>query len=141
MTEIDEETTVTPKELLGNVEITEAHENLKTSAFSKSELEVYDKYWDSIRTEKTIQSGYYDRGLSVGEQKGFQKAEQIGIEKGRAEGELIKAYKTALRGIANNLPDNVLVDLTGLPKVALHHLKELFQKYGNDSADHLYLIR
>ncbi len=156
MTEIDEETTVTPKELLGNVEITEALENLKTSAFSKSELEAYDKYWDSIRTEKTIQSGYYDRGLSEGEQIGFQKGEQIGIqkgekigiqkgeqigiEKGRAEGELIQSYKTALRGIANNLPDNVLVDLTELPEKTLHQLKELFQKYGDDSADHLHLI-
>ncbi len=157
MTEIDEETTVAPKELLGNIEITEALENLKTSAFSKAELEAYDKYWDSIRTEKTIQSGYYDRGHSEGEQVGLQKGEQIGIEKGellglqkgeqigiekgRAEGELIKAYKTALRGIANSLPDNVLVDLTELPEDTLHHLKELFRKFGDDAFHHLDTLK
>jgi len=73
LTEIDENTTVAPSELLENSEITEALENLKTSAFTKAELEAYDKYWDSVRVELTLQSGYYNKGWAEGEVKGKEE--------------------------------------------------------------------
>jgi hypothetical protein len=103
--------------LLDNSDITEALENLKTSAFSRAELEAYDKYWDSVRVELTLQSGYYNKGL--------------------AEGELLKAYKTALKGFPKNISIDDLMDLTELPQPILEKLKLLFEKYGKDAENHL----
>ena len=83
MTEIDESMTEVPDELMNTPEIKEALENLLVSGFSKAELEGYDKYWDSIRTEKTLQTGFFDKGKAEGEQIGIlkiaYKAKQMGM--------------------------------------------------------------
>ncbi|MBK9253874.1 MAG: Rpn family recombination-promoting nuclease/putative transposase [Saprospiraceae bacterium] len=60
-------------ELRSVPEIAEALELTKESGYTKAELEAYDKYWDSIRTEKTL--------IADAEAKG----EQIGIQKGKIE--------------------------------------------------------
>jgi predicted transposase YdaD len=77
MTEIDENIAEAPADFLENKEIMEALENLQISGFTKAELETYDKYWDSIRTEKTLHSGFYEKGMSEGrveEKKEIAKA-------------------------------------------------------------------
>ncbi len=125
LTEIDESITDAPKELLDSTEINEALENLKTSAFTKAELEAYDKYWDSVRTEKTLQSGYYNKGLSEGEQIGLQK------------GELRKACKTALNAIGKKMAEKDIIELTELSEEVVSKLKNLYKKYGDDSTGHL----
>lgn len=102
MTEIDETITELPAELLGQEEIMQAIENLQESAFSRSELESYDKYWDSIRTEKTLQSGFYDKGRLEG------RAE------GRAEGEEIGMKKVAVNMKKKGMPTRDISELTGL---------------------------
>jgi len=90
LTEIDESTTDAPADLLDNSDITEALENLKTSAFSKAELEAYDKYWDSVRVELTLQSGYYNKGLAEGKSEGIIETANNGILAGFSN-EIIKA--------------------------------------------------
>ncbi len=54
LTEINESTKEAPNDLVSESEIKEAIEQLQVSAFTKAELAYYDKYWDSIRVEKTI---------------------------------------------------------------------------------------
>jgi len=125
LTEIDESISEAPADLLESSEITEALENLKTSAFTRAELEAYDKYWDSVRVELTLQSGYYKKGWAEGEVKG------------REEGAMLKAYKTAITGFAKNISIEDLKDLTELPRPILEKLKQLFEKYGQDTANHL----
>ena len=98
MTEIDETITELPAELLGQEEIMQAIENLQESAFSKSELESYDKYWDSIRTEKTLQTGFYNKGRL----------------EGRLEGEEIGMKKVAVNMKKKGMPTRDISDLTGL---------------------------
>jgi predicted transposase/invertase (TIGR01784 family) len=120
LTEIDESTIETPGDLLENTEITEALENLKTSAFTQAELDAYDKYWDNIRVELTLQSESYDKGLT----------------EGIVEGELLKAYKTAITGFALQISVDDLLKLTELPLPTLEKLKQLFEKYGHDAANH-----
>jgi predicted transposase/invertase (TIGR01784 family) len=44
------------------LEIKEAIELLKESSFTKNQLETYDKYWDTIRTEKTLILDAFDEG-------------------------------------------------------------------------------
>ncbi len=120
LTEIDENTIDTPEDLLENTEITEALENLKTSAFTKAELEAYDKYWDTVRVELTLRSGYFNKGLA----------------EGREEGAILKAYKTAITGFAKNISIEDLSELTELPQPTLEKLNQLYNKYGQDAVNH-----
>ena len=118
MTEIDESMTEVPDELMNTPEIKEALENLLVSGFSKAELEGYDKYWDSIRTEKTLQTGFFDKGKAEGEQIGMKKGEQIG-----ATNEKIKIVRNA-RQMGMSLED--ISKLTGLTEKDLLKLKDTF---------------
>jgi predicted transposase/invertase (TIGR01784 family) len=106
LTEIDESTTEAPADLLDNSDITEALENLKTSAFSRAELEAYDKYWDSVRVELTLQSGYYNKGLAEGETKGK--------EEGREEGKSEAIIETANNGILAGFSNEIIKAMTKL---------------------------
>jgi len=54
LTEIDENTTETPKEFDSVANIKEALEIVQESAFTPEELEHYDKYWDSVSIERTV---------------------------------------------------------------------------------------
>jgi predicted transposase/invertase (TIGR01784 family) len=64
-------------------EIAQALELTKESGYTKAELEAYDKYWDNIRTERTLIADAEARGKIEGEQIGIQKGEQIGVLKGK----------------------------------------------------------
>ena len=68
LTEIEEEVDQASADLLEVPEIREALEHIQVSAFTKAELETYDKYWDSIRSERSL----------------LEEAEQLGLEKGIA---------------------------------------------------------
>ncbi len=107
LTEIDETMTEIPEELLNTPEIKEALENLLVSGFSKAELEGYDKYWDSIRTEKTLQSGFFDKGKAEGKVEG--KAE------GKAE--------VVINALKQGISIDVIVQLTGLSEKEILKLK------------------
>lgn len=85
MTEIDENISDAPKDLLESNEIMEALESLKISAFTKAELESYDKYWDSVRTEKTLQYGYFEKGKAEGVAEGKAEGKVEGKAEGKAE--------------------------------------------------------
>lgn len=99
LTEIDEKMTEIPEELLSSPEIKEAMENLLVSGFTKAELEGYDKYWDSIRTEKTLQSGFFD--------------------KGKAEGKI----EVAINALKQGLTIELIMQLTGLTEEEISKLK------------------
>lgn len=107
MTEIDENSIEISQDLLESGEISEALENVLVSAFNKAELETYDKYWDTVRTEKTVQSGFYNKG----------KAE--GIIEGKAEG-INEVAKNLLK---NGIDIEVIKNATGLTEEEIEKLK------------------
>ncbi|MBP6385170.1 MAG: hypothetical protein KA313_08790 [Pseudarcicella sp.] len=61
------------------------HNYLITNSFSKKELETYDKYWDSISSERTLISSAEREGLEKGEKIGLEKGEKIGFEKAQQQ--------------------------------------------------------
>jgi len=124
LTEIDENITEAPAELLASKEINEALENLQTSAFTNAELETYDKYWDSVRIEKTIKLESYDVGRAEGE--------EIGIEKGIQ----LKSFKTAINCIKRGMTDLEISEISELSVDVIIKLRKLFGKYGNDVENH-----
>jgi len=78
LTEIEDKTESPPSDLMTNPEVREAIEHLRESAFTAAELEVYDKYWDGVSSEKTLIADALDSGVKIGMEKG----EQIGMERG-----------------------------------------------------------
>lgn len=66
LTEIDSDTKEVPADLLESPEISKALEEVKVSSFTDAELRTYDKFWDTIRTEKTLLKGKYEKGMEKG---------------------------------------------------------------------------
>ena len=70
LTEINANTQEIPSDLLRDPEIGKAVEELKISGFTDAELRAYDKFWDSVRVEKTLQYDSYQQGMAKGEEVG-----------------------------------------------------------------------
>ena len=98
LTEIEERTKEVPQELLNNPEISKALTVVEESAYSDAQMLAYDKFWDSIRTERTYynsahRDGYKDghiagheQGLKEGREEGIKEGREEGIKEGREEG-------------------------------------------------------
>ena len=81
LTEIDERTVSVPEELLANPEVNKAVKAIEEAAFTPAQLLGYEKFWDSISTEKTLFYSAEQRGLACGRKEGREE----GIKEGREE--------------------------------------------------------
>ena len=98
LTEIDSNTQEVPSDLLSDPAISKALEEVKVSAFSEDELRAYDKFWDSVRVEKTLQHDSYQEGRAEG------------MAEGRAAGANDEKMATAKRMLsAGFTPEQVAV--------------------------------
>ncbi len=138
LTQIDENTTDAPEELLENEETNEALEIVRTSAYTESELRSYNQYWLDISTEKSALERERTEGREEGEKIGREKGEKIGREKGekigREEGEKIGREKGMVEGrkiesVENakkmklkNYPIEDIIEITGLTKEEIDNL-------------------
>jgi len=103
MSELDQTTTSVASELLAIPEIKQAVGITEQAAYSPSELEAYDRFWDAVSTEKTLKAGAYAEGKAEG------KAE------GRAE--------IAMNMLKDNEPLDKISRLTGLSQEEILKLK------------------
>jgi predicted transposase/invertase (TIGR01784 family) len=103
MTDIDETTREIPRDLAENQSISEAISLLQASGFNQNELAYYDKYWDSIRIERS----------SLDEK----------FEEGRAEGEQITKEKIARDLIVAGVSVDIVAKTTGLTLEQIEKLK------------------
>lgn len=85
-------------DLLASPEISRALDEVEVSAFTDDELRAYDKFWDNVRTEKSL---LYD-------------SEQKGRAEGRAEGIREKQAEIAANMKAAGMDDAQIAALTGL---------------------------
>ncbi|OQX75706.1 MAG: hypothetical protein B6D61_09930 [Bacteroidetes bacterium 4484_249] len=126
LTEIEDGTEVIPKELLEDELINEAINYLASNSYTKAQLEHYDRYWDSILTERSAYLDAEQRGLIEGEAVGKKKGEEIGIKKGEEigikKGEEIGKIEIAKNAIKEGLPVEMIIKLTGLPKDEIEKL-------------------
>ena len=79
LSEIKNATEIISPELLEVQEIREAIELLEESAYSKSELLTYDKYWDSISVERTVLADSFVEGKIEGKTEGKLEGKIEGI--------------------------------------------------------------
>jgi predicted transposase/invertase (TIGR01784 family) len=133
LTEISDSTTDISHDLLTDPEVREAIEYLQVSAFTKSELEAYDKYWDQIRVERTIREDSHLKGREEGKQIGLQEGVQIGLLKGEQTG----LFKTALRMLRKNISTAEISEMTGLDNETLQKLSLMLKKYSSETENHL----
>lgn len=70
MSELNEKTQSVPEEWLQVPEIKQAVQLAEEAAYTSHELESYDKYWDAVSTEKTLISGFYQKGREEGKKEG-----------------------------------------------------------------------
>ncbi len=114
LTEIQDQSTEVPEEILQDADIRQAVECLQESAFTLGELETYDRYWDQVRVERTL---LFD-SLAEGEQIGLEKGRAEGRAEGRTEGERLgieKAMSQALaRMVASEIPEPDARKILGL---------------------------
>ncbi len=64
-------------------EIQEAVTLTREAAFSPGELEAYDRYWDGVRTERTLLAGKTAEAEAKGREAGRAEGEAVGIQRGR----------------------------------------------------------
>ena len=109
LTEINSSTREAPSELLDNPEINKALEEVEVTAFTEDELRAYDRFWDTVRTEKTLQHDSYQEGRA----------------EGRAEGELSKAKEIARNMLSLDIPIATIAKVSGLDEEEIKKLKNI----------------
>ena len=87
LTEIDENTSDVPAEMLACAEIRQAIDILERSAYTDAQLDSYDDFWDGVRVSLSLDPDYrFKKGLVEGEAVGMKKGEAVGMKKGEAIG-------------------------------------------------------
>ena len=105
LTEIDEKTREVPQELMDNPEIRKAVAQLEESAFTEYQLAVYDKFWNTVSTEKTLLMSTQ----RVAREEGEKLGEKRGLAKGREEERLKNARVMKAKGLSPEL----IAEITG----------------------------
>lgn len=119
LTEINSNTREIPADLLECPEISKALEELKVTSFTDTELRTYDKFWDTVRTEKTLLKDRYEEGMEEGEAKGLAK----GLAQGEAKGSYQKAQEIAKKMSSKGLDDTTIMEMTELSQEEIKLLK------------------
>lgn len=108
LTEIDENTTEVPQELLDNPETSKALENIEETAMTKEELWAYDDFWDKLGAERLL----------------FVDSNKISLEKGRKEGVSEEKVASAKRFLAMGLTPEQVAKGTELPLEDIQKIME-----------------
>ena len=78
-------------------------EELEISGFTDAELRAYDKFWDSVRVEKTLQYDSYQQGM----------------EKGMNQ----RSLEIARKMLAKGMDEATVMDMTGLTAEEIKQMK------------------
>ena len=88
LTEINEKTRVVPPELLESPEVRQAIDIVERAAFNDAEMRAYDKFWDRISTQRTLEEELKARAEKY---LRLMEAEKAKTEELKAETEELKA--------------------------------------------------
>ena len=103
LTEIDENTKEVPAEMLENAEVSEALEIVERAAFTDEEMRSYDKFWDNVSVQKTLESAWK------------AMAEQAKAQADEAKAQLTQEKLDSARKMkADGMPIELIAKYTGL---------------------------
>jgi predicted transposase/invertase (TIGR01784 family) len=123
LTEIKDGTNEIANELLSEPEVEEAINYIQESAYTEEELEYYDRYWDSIQTEKTFYEAAKREGMEEGIEEGRKEGRKEGIEKGIEKGRKEEKIEIAKKCLQKGMDISEIIELTGLSKEEIEKLK------------------
>ena len=89
-------------------------EELEISGFTDAELRAYDKFWDSVRVEKTLQYDSYQQGMEKGMEKGMAKGEEVGKSQ--------RSIEIAKNMLAKGMDAATVMEITGLTESQMQQL-------------------
>jgi predicted transposase YdaD len=124
MTEVNEKLPALPPEMQANEHIRKAAELCEESALTPEQLALYDRYWDAIRSEKTIREAARREGKAEGRALGLEEGEVIGLEKGEVIGEYKKAVTVSKTLLKKGMNVCDVSDVTGLSIEEINKLNE-----------------
>ena len=120
LTEINDKTREVPAELLENAEVREALEIVERAAFSDAEMRAYDKFWDNVSVNVTLENAR-KREINAAKKEIAEakaKAEEAKAEAEEAKAEAEEAKEkilTAARKMkAKGYAVEAIIDITGL---------------------------
>jgi predicted transposase/invertase (TIGR01784 family) len=104
--EIEEDKYIEPApELLKNKYIRQAIEICEEGTYTEAELYIYERYWDSVRIEKSVRIDGVKEGIEKGREEGLvegiEKGKKIGREEGLSEGIEKGREKIVLKSFQN----------------------------------------
>jgi predicted transposase/invertase (TIGR01784 family) len=120
LTEINESTKEVPQELLENELTCEAVKYMEKAAYTKEQLEAYDKWKIAAMTERSALKDAMKEGEAKGEAKG--KAE--GKIEGKIEGKAEEKIDIALKMLADGIPIDTVCKYTALSKQQIQQLQK-----------------
>ena len=110
LTEINEDTTIVPEELLDNPETSKALKEVEESAYTEQEIDAYEDFWDELGAERLLlvdsNNISLEKGLALGREEG--RAE--GLAQGRAD----SLAEVARAMLAKGMDAATIFELTGL---------------------------
>jgi predicted transposase/invertase (TIGR01784 family) len=104
--EVDEEMSVVPPELKENKEISQALDMCEEGAFTEAQLFAYERYWDSVRIQKSF--------IYQGEMKGRAEGLAEGLAKGETKGREESLINIVLNSRRNGFTVGQIQAITGL---------------------------
>ena len=123
LTEINGATEEIPSELMENEFIREAVGYAQTAAYTRKQLDAYDKVRDAIMVEYALYEEFLERGLKKGLEKGMKEGLEKGMKKGLEKG-MKRGIKQgmeknmveiATKMLKNNMSVEDICNYTGLP--------------------------
>ena len=110
LTEINEDTTIVPEELLDNPETSKALKEVEESAYTEQEIDAYEDFWDKLGAERLLlvdsNNISLEKGLALGREEG--RAE--GLAQGRAD----SLAEVARAMLAKGMDAATIFEFTGL---------------------------
>lgn len=100
LTEINENTTQVPQELLDNPETNKALETVEESALTKAERLAYDDFWNKLGAERLLFIDSNKISREEGRAEGRAEGIEVGIAKGKANEKIATAKRLIAMGLS-----------------------------------------
>jgi len=121
--EVGEDMRKLPLEMQENEFISKAAEICDVAAFSEGQLAAYDRYWDSVRIEKTLRYADKQEGIVKGREVGRKE----GREEGKAEGETKTLERLVVEGKKNGFS---LEQIQSFTTLTAEKIIEILSRHG-----------
>ena len=110
LTEINEDTTIVPEELLDNPETSKALKEVEESAYTEQEIDAYEDFWDKLGAERLLLVDSNNISLEKGLAQGRKEGRAEGFAQGRAD----SLAEVARAMLAKGMDAATIFELTGL---------------------------